>query len=355
MKKIIPLLILLLVSLLLLSGCTEPPQPPPLPSTCTENWRCNAWGECIEGQQKRSCTDLNDCGTVVNKPIEQQSCEVAGKLPYSFFAVHLEPQTANSNTFKTLKEFVETADSYNVKLTLMFTPQWAEMVLADNKKLALVRQWEAAGHEIAAHHHGPSHPGTWDGYTNAENWQELREKFGKAEQYLGDMNDYLEILEKLPRGGRIFSGTLTDKCTDTPPGVIYDAAGPFIEGKTPEGRTTIIRTHLFNNVLTYKLYIKALRIDESTLREIKEQYNSLKEKEIMGVATHASNFAGKDKELILSWFEFLHNKNPNGRYSLTVTDLMENHILKNNELPIKECPTPKCDDEVGRWLGEGNC
>jgi hypothetical protein len=44
--------------------------------TCTENWSCNDWSSCEAGKQTRTCTDLNNCGTMVNKPAEEQSCEV---------------------------------------------------------------------------------------------------------------------------------------------------------------------------------------------------------------------------------------------------------------------------------------
>ncbi len=45
------------------------------PASCSENWYCNTWSECpSSGTQMRSCTDLNSCGTVNNKPAEVQSC-----------------------------------------------------------------------------------------------------------------------------------------------------------------------------------------------------------------------------------------------------------------------------------------
>ncbi|MEM5778474.1 MAG: hypothetical protein QXK49_02515 [Candidatus Aenigmatarchaeota archaeon] len=47
-----------------------------LPSTCTEDWFCEDWSDCINGVQTRKCTDLNNCGTTKNKPLESRSCEV---------------------------------------------------------------------------------------------------------------------------------------------------------------------------------------------------------------------------------------------------------------------------------------
>lgn len=41
---------------------------------CTENWQCGSWGTCTSSLQTRTCTDLNSCGTLANKPVEQQTC-----------------------------------------------------------------------------------------------------------------------------------------------------------------------------------------------------------------------------------------------------------------------------------------
>ncbi len=42
--------------------------------TCTENWQCSDWSACSNNQQTRTCTDLNNCGTINNKPAIIQSC-----------------------------------------------------------------------------------------------------------------------------------------------------------------------------------------------------------------------------------------------------------------------------------------
>ena len=41
---------------------------------CVENWSCAAWSSCTNSQQARTCTDNNNCGTTVNKPIISQGC-----------------------------------------------------------------------------------------------------------------------------------------------------------------------------------------------------------------------------------------------------------------------------------------
>lgn len=43
---------------------------------CTPNWQCTGWNTCSNSLQGRTCTDNNNCGTSLNKPIESQSCVV---------------------------------------------------------------------------------------------------------------------------------------------------------------------------------------------------------------------------------------------------------------------------------------
>ena len=47
--------------------------------SCSINWSCTDWSECINGEQTRICTDTNNCGSNYNKPEETQSCEMAGE------------------------------------------------------------------------------------------------------------------------------------------------------------------------------------------------------------------------------------------------------------------------------------
>ncbi len=48
--------------------------------TCSEEWDCTEWSNCTDGNQTRTCEDLNNCGTQEDKPSLIQECEV---LPLS--------------------------------------------------------------------------------------------------------------------------------------------------------------------------------------------------------------------------------------------------------------------------------
>jgi len=43
-------------------------------SSCTPSWSCGQWGNCVDGEQTRTCTDVNSCGKTTGKPAVKQSC-----------------------------------------------------------------------------------------------------------------------------------------------------------------------------------------------------------------------------------------------------------------------------------------
>lgn len=48
------------------------------PPPCVENWRCSEWSVCPFYEiQTRICSDINKCGTIINKPEEQRKCVYA--------------------------------------------------------------------------------------------------------------------------------------------------------------------------------------------------------------------------------------------------------------------------------------
>lgn len=46
-------------------------------ASCAENWTCNNWSACSNGQRTRSCADGNSCGTIAQKPIEAETCSLS--------------------------------------------------------------------------------------------------------------------------------------------------------------------------------------------------------------------------------------------------------------------------------------
>jgi hypothetical protein len=45
-------------------------------TSCTEDWSCSDWSDCVSNLQTRKCVDKNGCGTFDNKPSESRGCMV---------------------------------------------------------------------------------------------------------------------------------------------------------------------------------------------------------------------------------------------------------------------------------------
>lgn len=58
--------------------CTMPSPPPIEPETCEEKWSCTEWSDCLEGFMTRICLDKNNCGTENLKPEEKAVCGIGG-------------------------------------------------------------------------------------------------------------------------------------------------------------------------------------------------------------------------------------------------------------------------------------
>ncbi len=155
--------------------------------------------------------------------------ESGGPVEGAFIAFHLEVSRMNrvNTLWPLLERFMALADQYGVKVTLQFSAPWAEYVYQNNL-LDTVRAWEANGHEIALHHHGPTHK-FFDGYTDdptavrADGW------YATEGMYLGSMDDLMTFLAPLSQQGMTSAG-MSDEATDWPAGVLYFATD---SGETP--------------------------------------------------------------------------------------------------------------------------
>lgn len=264
-------------------------------------------------------------------------------VPYSYFVVHIKrgADLDYAKEFIYLKDLVESADSYNVKLTLQFSPQWVDYLLKNNDKKNLVKLWQKNGHEISIIHPGPSHL-SWDGYSNMPAEEAINISYIRGtssddiHELLGTMDDFLEMANELAYPEKIKSGTITDKWEDVP-AILY-----ITDGIGQRNRKAVKQTWNGNSV--YLTGIGGLWTS-SMLESSKVDYESLTEDDIFGVVAHHHNFEGSGKIAIEAWFEYLSDKDPNGEKRKTVTETMEEYVLPNN-LVIEDdtCGDSLCDD-----------
>jgi len=84
------------------SSSSSSGSPPPIPfedESCTPEWQCGEWLDCVNGQQKRTCIDLNECDSEEGMPETVQECVVPQDLEEKRKASPVdEPSTLNKIT-----------------------------------------------------------------------------------------------------------------------------------------------------------------------------------------------------------------------------------------------------------------
>ncbi len=229
-------------------------------------------------------------------------------LPLHFFTVHCEPPTAKNRFFAALTRMVQLADDYSIKLTIELTPQWAEMIIQDKTKLALVQSWRESGHEIGAHHHPVQHRGTWDGYTS-------RKDMAGDTRYRGTMDDFIKVLNELVYPEKIKTLGSPDEA-DWVRGVPYRT-----EGTEAGGAVGIPVRLTLNGTTVYDIGYGYLG-NKQRLMLLKNKYRTARQDQVFGVVTHAFNYL-EDPQLIKAWFEFIKQQDPEGKRNRTVSEIME--------------------------------
>ena len=256
--------------------------------------------------------------------------------PYYFIAIHCEPSAEEviARNYAVLREMVAYADAYNVKLTIMFTPPWADYIAADPVRLAEVQGWMENGHEIAAHHHSIYH-GNWDGYTDFPP-EAVRAQGKNPADYQGSLDDYVAALRQV--NPDIQAGCVNDEQDKQvmPDAIIYDTCSGFSNADTPgervgdtlpeKGINRFVTVGTVNGIqrkwLThYQVYHKP----QAAIRTMMSMDGG-----VYGVVTHGAD--GQDTPLY-AFLDAVHEVDPEGALSRTVSAIIEEELLPEVELP----------------------
>jgi len=242
----------------------------------------------------------------------------AAEPPMSVFVVHCEPTNANEILWGELVSLVSLADQHGVPLTIDFTAQWAEMILGDEAKLALLEAWLAAGHEIAGHHHPywtlQQRSATWDGYTNTPLDEILLQD---RALYRGTMDAYMALLNALPGERRSGCFGLSDErdYADWPCRLVYATVGHTLDEavSTPYERS-------FQDCdlleISHALIVEPPR---GALRALFEETDP---DSVFGVVGHVYNYA-EFPAVFEQWFTFLAEIDSDGLRRTTVSGLLD--------------------------------
>jgi hypothetical protein len=265
-----------------------------------------------------------------------------GPAPYYFVAVHNEPyhfpggEVKLAEAYDTLRRMVAKADQYDIKLTLMFTAQWADYISGSPERMAELESWKNRGHEIAAHHHSIYH-GNWDGYTDySEEEAEAQriEQGREPEEYLGTLEDYINKLRKL--NPDIKSGCMNEERDKRamPETIIYGTCSGFancgevgirLSDAVPEkGKNEYVLRGTVSGIP--RKWLGHFQITTAERREAAQAlFGSMDSSHVYGVITHSA--AGVQEQEYCNFLEFLHSMDPEGDRSRTLSEVIEQELL----------------------------
>jgi len=242
---------------------------------------------------------------------------IAGAVPVSCFVVHAEPTQADEAAFSSLVRLVALADENHVPLTILFTAQWAELVLADPAKVVAVEGFLARGHEIGAHHHAYwatlDHAAQWDGYTNTP-----LDQLAAPDrlQFRGTMAAYWELVSSLP-GARETAcmGLGEADAVDWICDLRHSTFGHTLSDALSEPTAITVNG-------CDALQIHHALLVEPAPGELAELYAQTADDVLFAVVAHVSDYA--DHPLVVArWFEALAVQDPLGTRRMTVAGAVQ--------------------------------
>ncbi|MBI5525051.1 MAG: hypothetical protein HY897_01875 [Deltaproteobacteria bacterium] len=269
-------------------------------------------------------------------------------IPYFFIAIHNEPfhgmpnqQQQLADSYGILEQMIEAADQRHIKLTLMFSAQWADYIMADAGRQADFAVWKGKGHEVAAHHHGVFHGG-WDGYSGYPKDVALAQRAcqGKSEGYLGTLADYIGKLKQL--NPDIKAGCANDEQdkTEIPDEIVNDTCSGYSNHQAPgtqesdgnapaKGKNEFVLAGEYKGIKRnwlahYQAYQKR--------QDAEAAFSSMAAGHVYGAVFHSSS---QNAAEFHPYLEFLHAKDPAGARSRTVSEVVDQQLLPEQTLPAE--------------------
>jgi hypothetical protein len=258
------------------------------------------------------------------------AASAAGPGPYYFIAVQNGAFNFKGGdgqleeSYKALKGMIKLAEQQNVKLTLLFTPQYALYITTDPARSAELESWKKSGHEIGAYHQGPE-TRAWDGYTDLgpEALGRLR-KEDRAGKAAPNHRDYAQALAKLDPF--IKSGCMMDRADKE-----FLAAAPPYEvcyglGAQKTGANDHVQLAGGKDKKRLNTFHAA---DKAGVESAENAFSA------MELGAYGAVFKSSPSEFgaFYAWLEFLRRRDPQGLRSRTVANIVDLKLLPEKARP----------------------
>ena len=233
-----------------------------------------------------------------------------GQPGKSFVVVHCDPNEAHN--FPNLEVLVDSANAYNIKLTIEFTAPWIDSILPYQARLNKIIIWQADGHEIGLHHHEITAPGIWDGYSNFS-MAEINNEGRDTNLFIGNTDSLYNLAQKVTQQPIKTVGV--EDSTSLPTQALYQTRGHDIS----HGYSNAF-SFTYNN-LQYCRTSHCIVDAVFKTQQLIAQYPTMTGKDIIGVNTHVHNFVD-DPMALISYFQFVNING--GILSQTVSGILGN-------------------------------
>ena len=237
----------------------------------------------------------------------------------SFVVVHCDPNEAYN--FPNLEILVDTANAYNIKLTLEFTSAWIDSILPFQSRLNKLIIWQSQGHEIGLHHHEITAKGIWDGYSNFS-MTEIHNAGRDTNLLIGNTDSLYNLVQQITQQPIKTVGV--QDSTALPSQSLYQTTGHEVSDGYSNPFSFIYNNKQFSRV-THCFADTSLKT-----QQLISQYPTMSIYDIIGVNTHVYDFVNEPMALI-SFFNFINSNN--NITPLTVSEILNNHNpvdIRNN-------------------------
>lgn len=232
------------------------------------------------------------------------------------------------DSYKALEKMAQLADTQQVRLTLLFSAQYADFISSSPARLAALEGWKNAGHEVGAYHQGPDTK-SWDGYSDLPRGVLLKMlKEGKAPARVPDHHDYFAALGRLApeiKSG-CMGGSADREFLSAAPG--YElCSGAGKNGSSPQGVNGFIFTAPGAGGMKKRLSA-SYPSDRAGIEAAKKAFSS------MEGGVYGASFKSSPSEFgaFYAWLRFLKEEDPQGARSRTVAGAVKEKLIPEKTL-----------------------
>lgn len=228
---------------------------------------------------------------------------------------------------RALLEMIRLADAGHLRLTLLFSAQYAFYIASDPARLAELEGWKKSGHEIGAYHEGPDAE-DWDGYSDLPPEALARARKGKKTVVKAfGHREYFAALARLE--AEMKTGCMTGSADRE-----FSAAGPAYEtcpGPERGAAGAAKKTGAGSDGINYSLGVFGNKKTLSCAHPFDRAGSAASKKAFLGMAAgvYGVSFKSAPSEFgaYYAWLKFLKSEDPRGLRNRTVSGIVEGKLL----------------------------